>query len=193
MATPPTGFPVPFAKYRLLRKLARGGMAELFLATEEGKKAPVVIKRVLPHFTQDTEFLKMFLNEARIAALLNHPSIVHVFDVGQVDGTYFIAMEHVHGEDLRSIVRQMRKKGVNEFPLEHALAIILAMCAGLSYAHERRDLDGTALNIVHRDISPQNVLLSSPTGLAKVCDFGVVRASRIAEDSMEGRVVGKLS
>src|SRR5271168_3904046 len=150
--------PRRFGKYTLLRKIATGGMAELFLAIQRsvaGFEKLIVIKRILPAMNHDKAFIDMLLHEARIAATLSHPNIVQVFDVGEVDGTYYIAMEHVHGEDLRSIVRQMKKKGVTEFPLEHALSIILGMCSGLSYAHDRRDLDGSPLNIVHRDISPQ--------------------------------------
>ena len=90
----------------------------------------------------DKAFIDMLLHEARIAATLSHPNIVQIFDVGQIDGTYFIAMEHIHGEDIRSIVRAMKKKNVTEFPLEHTLSIVLGICAGLAYAHEKRDLDG---------------------------------------------------
>jgi serine/threonine-protein kinase len=125
---------------------------------------------------QDRAFIDMLLHEARVAATLSHPNIVQVFDVGEVDGTYFIAMEHVHGEDLRSIVRRMKKKEETEFPLEHALAIVLGMCAGLAYAHDKPDLDGTALHIVHRDISPQNVIVTF-TGDVKIVDFGIAKSN----------------
>ena len=172
------GLPRRFGKYTLLRKLAVGGMAELFLAIQRsvaGFEKLIVIKRILPSMNQDRAFIDMFLHEARIAATLSHPNIVQIFDVGQVDGTYFIAMEHVHGEDLRSIVRQMKRKGVNDFPLEHAISIVLGMCAGLAYAHEKRELDGSALNIVHRDISPQNVVVTF-TGDVKIVDFGIAKS-----------------
>lgn len=189
------GLPRRFGKYTLIRKLAVGGMAELFLAIQRsvaGFEKLIVIKRILPSMNQDRAFIDMFLHEARIAATLSHPSIVHIFDVGQVDGTYFIAMEHVHGEDLRSIVRQMRKKGVNEFPLEHAISIILGMCAGLAYAHEKRDLDGSALNIVHRDISPQNVVVTF-TGDVKIVDFGIAKSDvKLHADTRSGRLKGKV-
>src|SRR3982751_4001159 len=143
---PPSDRPVPppssaeealprrFGKYTLMRRLAAGGMAEIFLALQRsvaGFEKLIVIKRILPAMNQDRGFIDMLLHEARVAATLSHPNIVQIFDVGQVDGTYFIAMEHVHGEDLRSIVRQMKKKGVSDFPLEHAISIILGMCAGL--------------------------------------------------------------
>jgi serine/threonine-protein kinase len=141
---------------------------------------------------QDRAFIDMLLHEARIAATLSHPNIVQIFDVGQVDGTYFIAMEHVHGEDLRSMVRQMRKKGVTDFPLEHAISIILGVCAGLAYAHEKTDLDGRPLNIVHRDISPQNVVVTF-TGDVKIVDFGIAKSDvRLHDNTRSGRLKGKV-
>ncbi len=184
-----------FGKYTLIRKLATGGMAELFLAIQKsvaGFEKLLVIKRILPSMNQDKAFIEMLLHEARIAATLSHPNIVQIFDVGQADGQYFIAMEHVHGEDLRSIVRQMKKKGVLEFPLEHALAIVLGMCAGLAYAHDKRDLDGTHLGIVHRDISPQNIVVTF-TGDVKIVDFGIAKSdTRIGEQTKSGKLKGKV-
>jgi serine/threonine protein kinase len=189
------GLPCRFGKYTLIRRLATGGMAELFLAIQKsvaGFEKLIVIKRILPAMNQDRAFIEMLMHEARIAATLSHPNIVQIFDVGTVDGTYFIAMEHVHGEDLRSIVRQMKNRNVVEFPLEHALSIVLGMCAGLAYAHDRRDLDGTALNIVHRDISPQNVVITF-TGDVKVVDFGIAKSdARLHENTRSGKLKGKI-
>ena len=188
------GMPSRFGKYTLIRKLASGGMAELFLAIQKsvaGFEKLLVIKRILPSMNQDRAFIEMLLHEARIAATLSHPNIVQIVDVGQHDGQYFIAMEHVHGEDLRNIVRQMKKKGVLEFPLEHALAIVLGMCAGLSYAHEKHELDGSALNIVHRDISPQNVVVTF-TGDVKIVDFGIAKSDSRGPDAREATKSGKL-
>lgn len=190
------GMPARFGKYTLIRRLARGGMAELFLAIQKsvaGFEKLLVIKRILPSMNQDRAFIEMLLHEARIAATLSHPNIVQIFDVGQADGQYFIAMEHVHGEDLRSIVRQMKKKGVLEFPLEHALAIVLGMCAGLAYAHDKRDLDGTHLGIVHRDISPQNIVVTF-TGDVKIVDFGIAKsdAPGFGEQTQSGKLKGKV-
>ncbi len=189
------GLPKRFGKYTLIRKLATGGMAELFLAIQRsvaGFEKLIVIKRILPSMTQDRSFIDMLLHEARIAATLSHPNIVQIFDVGHVDGAYFIAMEHVHGEDLRSIVRQMKKKGVAEFPLEHTISIVSGICAGLAYAHEKRDLDGTPLNIVHRDISPQNVVVTF-TGDIKVVDFGIAKSdAKLMEDTKSGKLKGKV-
>ncbi len=189
------GLPLRFGKYTLIRKLATGGMAELFLAIQRsvaGFEKLIVIKRILPSMTKDRSFIDMLLHEARVAATLSHPNIVQIFDVGHVDGAYFIAMEHVHGEDIRSIVRQMKKKGVAELPLEHTVSIVQGMCAGLAYAHEKRDLDGTALRIVHRDVSPQNVVVTF-TGDVKVVDFGIAKSdAKLMEDTKSGKLKGKV-
>jgi serine/threonine-protein kinase len=187
--------PRRFGKYTLLRKIATGGMAELFLAIQKsvaGFEKLIVIKRILPSMNQDKGFIEMLLHEARIAATLSHANIVQIFDVGQYDGSYYIAMEHVHGEDLRSIVRQMRKKAVNEFPLEHTVSIILAICGGLAYAHEKRDLDGTQLGIVHRDISPQNVVVTF-SGDIKIVDFGIAKSdNKMHTETRSGKLKGKV-
>lgn len=194
-AEPPAeeALPKRFGKYTLLRRLALGGMAELFLALQKsvaGFEKLIVVKRVLPGLAQDKAFVEMLLQEARIAATLTHPNIAQVYDVGFVDGDYYIAMEHVHGEDLRSIVRQMKKKQERSFPLEHALSIVLGCCKGLAYAHEKRDLDGNPLQIVHRDISPQNVLVTF-TGDVQLVDFGIAKASTNADEDgtkLKGKV-----
>ncbi|MFK7990710.1 MAG: PEGA domain-containing protein [Sandaracinaceae bacterium] len=187
--------PMRFGKYTLIRKLATGGMAELFLALQRsvaGFEKLIVVKRVLPHLVKDDSFIEMLLAEARIAATLNHPNVAHIYDVGEVDGQYYIAMEHVHGEDLRSIVRQMKKMNVTAFPLEHALAIVLGCCAGLAFAHEQRDLDGEPMGIVHRDVSPQNILVTF-SGDVKLVDFGIAKAGRSKEeDTGSGQLKGKV-
>ncbi len=189
------GLPKRFGKYTLLHQLATGGMAELFLALHRsvaGFEKLVVIKRILPSMNNDQAFIDMLLHEARIAATLSHPNIVQIFDVGFHEGTYYIAMEHIHGEDLRGIVRQMKKRAMTDFPLEHALGIVLGVCAGLDYAHDRRALDNTPLNIVHRDISPQNVLLTFE-GDVKVVDFGIAKSgTSVGEDTRSGRLKGKV-
>jgi eukaryotic-like serine/threonine-protein kinase len=191
---PEESLPKQFGKYTLLRKLAAGGMAELFLALHRsvaGFEKLIVIKRILPSMNQDKGFIEMLLHEARIAATLSHPNIVQIFDVGQIDGKFFIAMEHIHGEDIRSIVRAMKKKNVAEFPLEHTISIVLGMCAGLAYAHEKRDLDGATLDIVHRDISPQNIVITF-TGDVKVVDFGIAKSGAQVEDTKDGQLKGKV-
>jgi eukaryotic-like serine/threonine-protein kinase len=187
--------PRRFGKYTLLRKIATGGMAELFLAIQKsvaGFEKLIVIKRILPSMNHDKGFIEMLLHEARIAATLSHANIVQIFDVGQYEGSYYIAMEHVHGEDLRSIVRQMRKKQVSEFPLEHALSILLAVCGGLAYAHDKRDLDGSPLGIVHRDISPQNVVVTF-SGDVKIVDFGIAKSeTKMPTETRSGKLKGKV-
>lgn len=188
--------PKQFGKYTLLRRLAAGGMAELFLALHRsvaGFEKLIVIKRILPSMNHDQGFIEMLLHEARIAATLSHPNVVQIFDVGQVDGTYFIAMEHIHGEDIQSIVRGMKRMNVAEFPLEHTISIVLGTCAGLAYAHDKRDLDGAALAIVHRDISPRNIVVSF-TGDVKIVDFGIAKSGTEpdADDTPSGQLKGKV-
>ncbi|MFS8066288.1 MAG: serine/threonine protein kinase [Byssovorax sp.] len=187
--------PKQFGKYTLLRRLAAGGMAELFLALHRsvaGFEKLIVIKRILPSMNQDQGFIEMLLHEARIAATLSHPNVVQIFDVGQVDGTYFIAMEHIHGEDIQSIVRGMKRMNVPAFPLEHTISILLGTCAGLAYAHDKRDLVGAALGIVHRDISPRNIVVSF-TGDVKIVDFGIAKSGTEpgGDDTPSGQLKGK--
>ena len=186
--------PRPFGKYVLLRRIAAGGMAELFLALQRsvaGFEKLIVIKRILPSMTQDRAFIDMLLSEARIAATLSHPNIVQIFDVGQHEGAFYIAMEHIHGEDIQSVVRAMKGKGLSEFPLEHALSLIIGTCAGLAYAHDRRDLEGAPLHIVHRDISPRNIVVSF-TGDVKVVDFGIAKTGlEPGEETRAGQLKGK--
>ena len=199
--TVPSVPPARFGKYTLLRRIAQGGMAEIFLALQRstlaGSEKPfeklIVIKRILPELNGDKQFVDMLLHEAQIAATLGHPNIVQVFDAGQIDGRYFIAMEHVHGEDLRAIVRQMKKKELLQFSIEHAIAIVLGACAGLSYAHEKRGLDGAPLGIVHRDVSPQNIVVTFD-GDVKVVDFGIAmsEARRSEENTKSGKLKGKV-
>ena len=178
--------PRKLGKYTLVRKLASGGMADVFLAIQRsvgGFEKLIVIKRILRSLDGDHAYVDMLLHEARVAATLSHPNIVQVFDVGSVDGEYFIAMEHVHGEDLRTVVRQMKSLGILEFPVEHALSIILGVCAGLTYAHEKRDLEGKPLNIVHRDVSPQNVVVTFSGGV-KLVDFGIAKSEAAKSETV---------
>ncbi len=188
--------PRQFGKYTLLRTLASGGMAQVYLAIQRavaGFEKLVVVKRILPELARNASFVEMLLAEARTAATLNHPNVVQTFDVGEVEGTYFIAMEHIHGEDIRSIVRGMREKAVAEFPREHALTIVNGVCAGLGYAHEKRGLGGDALDIVHRDISPQNILITF-SGDVKIVDFGIAKSTSAVEveSKSSGQIKGKV-
>src|SRR5690606_26659336 len=142
-------------KYSLLRRLGHGGMAEVFLARQEGLQGfqkLVVIKRILPHRAEDGEFVTMFLDEARTAADLRHPNVVNIFDINRDAGTYYMAMEFLHGHDVRAVMKQQAKTK-ESFPLEHALQIVLGAAAGLDYAHKKSGLDGKPLEIVHRDVS----------------------------------------
>jgi eukaryotic-like serine/threonine-protein kinase len=170
-------------------------MAELYLALHRstaGFEKLVVIKRALPLFNHEEEFIAMLLHEARIAATLSHPNIVQIYDVGQIDGTYFIAMEHVHGEDLRGIQRQLAKRG-RELPIEHALSVGIGLCSGLAYAHEKCDLGGNHFGIVHRDISPHNVLVSY-SGDVKLVDFGVAKSRvQLTDQTRAGSIKGKIA
>ncbi|MDI7269849.1 MAG: serine/threonine-protein kinase, partial [Myxococcota bacterium] len=171
--------PRKFGKYTLMRKLATGGMAELYLAIHRsisGFEKLIVIKQILPQFTADPEFVRMFMDEAKIAATLNHPNVIQIFDVGSIADRYFIAMEYIHGEDLRSIVKTMVGRGMREFPIEHALQIVSGICAALDYAHTKKGFEDESLEIVHRDVSPQNVLVTF-TGDVKLVDFGIAKAA----------------
>jgi tetratricopeptide (TPR) repeat protein len=185
---------VHFGKYLLIEKVGSGGMAELFMAKQTGLKGfekVMAIKRILPHLTQDTEFVTMFINEAKLAALLTHQNIVQIFDLGHMEDSYFIAMEYVMGKDLRTILQRAK---VLNMPISvgHALLIISQVCAGLDYAHRKKDLSGQDLNIVHRDISPQNILVSYE-GEVKLVDFGIAKAASSSSETRTGILKGKLS
>jgi len=166
-----------FGEYEVLGRLARGGMAELFLARRvgiEGFNKVVVLKRILPHLAEDPEFLQMFLAEARIVATLEHPNIVHVSDIGKCGEDYFFTMAYVHGKDVLRILREQVKHGYI-LPIEHALTIVAGVCAGLHYAHEHVDFEGRPCGIVHRDVSPSNILVTWD-GHVKLVDFGIAKA-----------------
>ncbi|HZS35798.1 MAG TPA: protein kinase [Polyangia bacterium] len=183
---------VPFGNYRLLRRLARGGMAEVFLARHvgvEGFERRVAIKRILPHLSESEEFRDMFLDEARLAAQLTHPNIVHIYDFGKFDDYYFIAMEYVDGIDLGRLIRQAKARPV---PFEFAARILADVCSGLHYAHNVSDGQGRKLNLVHRDVTPQNVLVTYD-GVVKLVDFGIAKAAWSAGRTRPGVVKGKFA
>jgi serine/threonine protein kinase len=186
--------PVSFGKYELVSRLAAGGMAEIFLARTksiQGFEKYLVIKRILQHRTQDPEFVRMFLDEARVAATLDHPNIVQIYDVGHVDNEYFIAMEYLRGHNLIEIVRAGAKLGYAKPPLEHVVSTLTQVCAGLHYAHEKRDFEGRSLEIVHRDVTPQNVVVSFD-GSVKVVDFGIAKAATREVETLAGTLKGKI-
>ncbi len=184
----------PFGKYELLARLASGGMAETYRAQLRGAAGvtkPVVIKRVLPHLAQDAAFIKAFIDEAKLSASLSHGNIAQVFDFGQVDGDYFIAMELVDGRSLHQLLDRAASVGFTRLPLPIACFIAMEVLKGLHYAHTRIDEDGKPLNLVHRDVSPENVLVSFE-GQTKVVDFGVAKAAmRGRAETEPGLVKGK--
>lgn len=179
----------------LRRWLAQGGMAELYLASAAeppDNREIVVLKRVLPQFSSNTNFVRMFTREARLASVLTHPNIVAVHDAGGLGAEdCFFTMEYVHGADLGVLLGTLRQRS-GALPLAHALTIAIAMCKGLHYAHEARDPDGTPLGIVHRDVSPSNVLLDF-NGSVKITDFGVAKALAMTQLTQEGTRKGKLA
>jgi serine/threonine protein kinase len=183
-----------YGRYQLLKKLATGGMAQIYLARQlgpEGFEKLLVVKRILPHLAENEEFVTMFLDEARIAARLNHPNVVQIFDLGAQDDSFFIAMEFIHGEDIRRVWKHADKIG-KPIPLALICRMIIDACAGLDYAHKKADQSGRPLNIVHRDISPQNILVSFEGGV-KVVDFGIAKAADQATVTKSGVLKGKYS
>jgi eukaryotic-like serine/threonine-protein kinase len=181
-------------RYRVVEKLESGGMAEVFRAESEGLqgfKKQVAIKRVLPHLSEKKKFISMFLDEARLSAHLSHSNCVQVFDIGVGDNAYFIVMEFVDGANLKAIAESLRKAG-RDFPVEAAVFIAHEICKGLSYAHELKDPQGNDLFIVHRDMSPPNVLVTK-YGEIKIVDFGLAKANSQLERSEPGIIKGKFS
>ena len=183
----------PFGQYELIEPIATGGMAEVYRARMrgvEGFQKIVAIKRILPHLTDNHEFVTMFVDEAKLAAQLQHPNIIHIYDLGKIERSYYIAMEYIDGRDLRSILRTLEEKQAR-LPLGLAMFIASRLAAGLDYAHHKRDLQGTAMALVHRDVSPQNVLISYD-GDIKLCDFGIAKAASKASHTRAGALKGKL-
>ncbi len=185
--------PETFGAYTLLDRVALGGMAEVWKARMEGVEGfqkTVAIKKILPHLTDSVDFVTMFIDEAKLAAQLNHPNIIHIYDLGKLGEDYYIAMEYVEGKDLRSILNSARKQSQ---PLPAGLALLIAarLASALDYAHRKRDFDNRELGLVHRDVSPQNVLISYE-GDIKLCDFGIVKAVAKASKTQMGALKGKL-
>jgi hypothetical protein len=184
---------VPEGRYEILRPIGAGGMAELFLARVRGERGPaglVVIKRILPHLARDPAFVQMFLNEARIASTLAHPNLVTITDFGQMDGAYFLAMEYVHGADLGELLEASAE--IEDLPLDVALTVVHAACVGLHHVHEKVGADGLPLRLVHRDVSPSNVMVGYD-GSVKVTDFGIATATALTRTTRAGTVKGKVS
>ncbi len=182
-----------YGPYLLLERVARGGMAEVFRAKRTGIagfEKIVAVKRILPHLSDNEEFVSMFVDEAKMVASLTHPNIVQIFDLGKLETSYYIAMEYVHGRDLRSIQRRGEERG---FPMPANLCahVVSKVCAALEFAHRKKDDQGRPLRIVHRDVSPQNILISFD-GEVKLTDFGIAKAATRASTTDKGALRGKL-
>jgi serine/threonine protein kinase len=182
-----------FGRYALLEKIGSGGMAEIHRAKTFGAagfEKEYAIKLIIPSLVDDTEFVDMFINEAKIVVNLYHANIVQVFDLGEIDDQYYIAMEYVHGKDLLDILARCAKRGV-KIPLNIVLFVTMEMLKGLNFAHQAKDPYGEDLNIIHRDISPSNIMISY-AGDVKVGDFGVAKAaiqrSLADNDTLKGKV-----
>jgi eukaryotic-like serine/threonine-protein kinase len=186
--------PISFGKYTLIDRIAVGGMAEIFLARQtgpDGFEKTIVIKRIRPHLSKQSSFVRMFLNEAKLAAQLDHPNIVQIYDLGRIGESYYIAMEYIFGRDMRRIIPKADSLGI-PFPMVYALKIASSVCEGLYYAHQKADPYGNPLNVVHRDISPENVFVSFD-GTVKILDFGIAKAANQIVQTDAGDIKGKLS
>ena len=183
-----------FGKYTLLEKLAIGGMAEIYKAKTfgaEGFEKLLAIKKILPHAAADAEFIDMLIDEAKLSVLLSHANIVQVYDLGKVGDDYFISMEYIHGINMRDVLYRLREKN-KKMPIELAVYVISEVCKGLDYAHRKADSNNQPLGIVHRDISPQNILISYE-GEVKVVDFGIAKAAMNISHTMAGILKGKIA
>jgi serine/threonine protein kinase len=181
-------------RYQVFATLGRGGMAEVFLAVARGPRGfnkLVVLKRLRPHLAEEASFREMFLDEARLAARLNHANVVQSYEVGEGNGSYFIAMEYLEGQPLNRVAEEASAQGQRlEAPL--AIRIIAEACAGLAHAHELRDYDGTSLRIIHRDISPHNIFVTYD-GQVKLVDFGIAKAAVSRAETEVGVLKGKIA
>ncbi len=187
-----TAPPLRVGRYEVISHLATGGMAQIFLARQTGLgsfERHVVLKTIVRERASDQRFVNMFLDEAKLAATLNHQNVAQVYEVDQADGAYFMAMEYVHGENARAILETTIRRGWT-IPLELALMVVSGAAAGLHHAHERRGKGGQPLNIVHRDVSPANIMVGFD-GSVKVLDFGIAKAEERATKTVGGTIKGK--
>ncbi|MEL6339680.1 MAG: serine/threonine-protein kinase [Myxococcota bacterium] len=182
-----------FGSYQLLEQIGVGGMAEVFLARHtgiEGFEKDIVIKRIRPHLSATPAFVDMFLAEAKLAAQLSHPNIVTIYDLGKIGDSFFIAMEYIAGKDLSSIIPRAKKLGI-PFPIEYAVKIASHVCEALYWAHSKTDTRNNPLNIVHRDVSPENIRVAW-TGTVKILDFGIAKAATQFHETKAGEIKGKV-
>lgn len=183
-----------FGPYLVYERLGVGGMATVHRALErgiEGFERMVALKRLLPHLAEDASFIKAFVREAKLASALNHVNIVQIFELGRVGTEYFISMEYIDGRDIRRILRHARKV-TGPPPVNVTVGLLLQLCDALDYAHNKHDEHGVAMQLVHRDVSPSNVLVTS-AGHVKVIDFGIAKAQSSQLRTQTGRVKGKLA
>jgi len=183
-----------FGKYELVELLAKGGMAELYRARLRGAggfEKDLAVKKILPHLSVDPTFVTMFSDEARIMESLNHGNLVSVIAFGEIEGEYYLVMEYVDGVDLRGLI-DIPAGSVNPLPVPEACLIAMQVCRGLDFAHRKAGPDGTPLNIVHRDIAPQNILVSRE-GMVKISDFGIARSATRVNRTQPGIVRGTLN
>jgi len=184
--------PTPFGKYLLLERISVGGMAEVFKAKAfgvEGFEKIIAIKKILPSMAEDADFIQMFIDEAKICGQLNHANICQIFELGRIDDSHFIAMEYIWGKDLLQIQNRFRRIRKN-MTVQMAAFLASKMCEGLDYAHRKKDATGKPLNIIHRDVSPQNVIVSYE-GEVKVIDFGIAKAASRSAKTQAGVLKGK--
>ena len=184
---------IKFGQYVLVEKIATGGMAEVWKARMrgvEGFQKIVAIKKILPHLSDNQDFIEMFVDEAKLAAQLNHNNIIHIYDLGKIQSSYYIAMEYIDGYDLKTILRRGEDRG-HPMTVELALFIASKLASALDYAHRKKDFEEKEMGLVHRDVSPQNVLVSQE-GDIKLCDFGIAKAASKASHTQAGALKGKL-
>ncbi|HQK20744.1 MAG TPA: serine/threonine-protein kinase, partial [Polyangiaceae bacterium] len=186
--------PSSIGKYRLLAELGHGGMARVFLAVASGPSGfskLVVLKMIRVHLAEDPDTLQMFLDEARLAGRLNHPNVVHTLEVVEEDGRYLMVMEYLEGQAFASVLRRARRENM-PMPLPLYLRGLCDALQGLHYAHELKDFDGTPLNLVHRDVSPQNIFITYD-GQVKMLDFGIAKAITSSSETKAGVIKGKIA
>ena len=182
-------------RYQLMDRLGAGGMAEVWLADQTGPRGfrrRCVVKRIHNHLNAQEDFVARFEDEARLAAMLRHPNIVRVEDFGEEDGTLFMALEYIEGWEFADLLRRGSKSG-KKIPDVLALDVIIQIAEALDYAHALRDQSGQRLRIVHRDVSPQNILIERGTGAAKLLDFGIASAESNLHETQAGLIKGKIA